>query len=124
MENISNDAFNVIIRELYFVNVLTCEHFWRGNLLPATKRGMDTSEELHGYIHDVSPIKISNANNRYFECKLQTHTSEYKRLVYFDSSKKQTFDNAASAKTSTELVNIREVPSMRIQEKNRTSRQL
>ena len=90
----------------------------------ATKRAADTSEELNGCIHKVSPIKISNANNKYFECKLQTNTSEYKRLVCFDSSKKQTFDNAASAKTPTKLVNIREVPSMRNQEKNRTSREL
>ncbi|VDI09047.1 Hypothetical predicted protein [Mytilus galloprovincialis] len=39
------------------------------------------SEEYQGFIHGLSPIKISRTNSKYFDFTLQINTSNYKRVL-------------------------------------------
>ncbi|XP_069109877.1 uncharacterized protein [Argopecten irradians] len=81
----------------------------------ATKRKLsdleDTQGSCTGYIHNLSPIKRSKANNPYFEGTIQTADRQYQRLVCFDVAKHGTLQGAATAKTPLKLSNIKQSPS-------------
>lgn len=59
----------------------------------------EREDEVAGYLHSVSPIKISKSNNSYFVGKLQTDTNVFKKMVCFDQSKHSSFHEATAAKT-------------------------
>ncbi|XP_033726298.1 uncharacterized protein LOC117315965 [Pecten maximus] len=80
----------------------------------ATKRKYndeDGQNSCTGYIHDVSPIKRSKANNPYFEGTIQTADRQYQRLVCFDTNKHGTLQAAATSKTPLKLSSIKQSPS-------------
>lgn len=75
------------------------------------KRKLEDDNELSGFVHDLTPLKVSRTNAKYFNCILQTDTSEYKRVVCFDSVKRSLFENAEQTKSPVKLKDVKEVPS-------------
>ncbi|XP_061179545.1 uncharacterized protein LOC133188181 [Saccostrea echinata] len=76
------------------------------------KRQADHAEDsIQGYIHEVSPIKISRANNPYFTGKIQVNTNTFQKIVCFDQSKHAELKSASAARTPIKLCDIRNVPS-------------
>lgn len=71
----------------------------------------EREDEVAGYLHAVSPIKISKSNNSYFVGKLQTDTNVFKKMVCFDQSKHSSFHEATAAKTPIKICNVRKVQS-------------
>lgn len=69
------------------------------------------NDELSGFVHDLTPIKVSKTNSKYFNCVLQTNTSEYTKLVCFDSVKRALFENAVQTKSPVKLKEVKQVPS-------------
>ncbi|XP_052069416.1 uncharacterized protein LOC127708549 [Mytilus californianus] len=69
------------------------------------------SDEYQGFIHGLSPIKISRTNSKYFDFTLQTNTSNYKRVVCFDANKRTMIDSAAKCKSPVKISNYTESPS-------------
>ena len=67
--------------------------------------------EVTGYLHEVSPIKISKANNSYFVGKLQTDTNVFQKMVCFDQTKHSSFHEATAAKTPVKICNVKNVQS-------------
>ncbi|CAL8389772.1 unnamed protein product, partial [Gadus morhua 'NCC'] len=51
----------------------------------APKRARVCEEEnvVRGYLHRVSPVKISAKKAKYFDCILQMSRDEYRRAVVF-----------------------------------------
>ncbi|VDI03381.1 Hypothetical predicted protein [Mytilus galloprovincialis] len=70
-----------------------------------------SSEEIVGYLHDISPIKTSKNNTRYFNATLQNR-DEFHRLVCFSLDKLSAFTNAEKMKSPLKLTNIAMVPSV------------
>ncbi|CAC5416139.1 unnamed protein product [Mytilus coruscus] len=70
-----------------------------------------SSEEIVGYLHDISPIKTSKNNTRYFNATLQNR-DEFHRLVCFSPDKLSAFTNAEKIKSPLKLTNIAMVPSV------------
>ncbi|XP_076158552.1 uncharacterized protein LOC143141706 [Alosa pseudoharengus] len=75
------------------------------------KRARSELETAVGYVHSVSPIKMSKRNVRYFEATLQTGREEYHRLVAFSADKRQAFAQSSLAKRSVKLANVRKTVS-------------
>ncbi|MES9903983.1 MAG: hypothetical protein ABW168_15075 [Sedimenticola sp.] len=69
--------------------------------------------EVDGYLHEVSPIKMSRSNNRYFNAKIQTDRERYSELVCFDIGRHPVMKTAAEKLTPVKLQEIREVPSQK-----------
>lgn len=75
------------------------------------KRKLEEDKLLAGYVHDLTPIKMSKSNAKYFNCTLQTDTSQYQRLVCFDAVKRSLFETAEQSKMPIELKEIKQLPS-------------
>lgn len=58
--------------------------------------------EIMGYIHNVSPIKLSRNNNKYFNAVFQDH-EKYSDLVCFVP---ENLDGNAEGKVSTFLLSV------------------
>ncbi|XP_067278206.1 uncharacterized protein [Pseudorasbora parva] len=71
---------------------------------------------ISGYLHSISPIKISRANNRYFNAILQVSRNEYHDTVVFAMDKHDTFSTAAKNKTPVKLKNAKKSISIRDKE--------
>ncbi|KAK0136493.1 hypothetical protein N1851_027391 [Merluccius polli] len=67
------------------------------------KKARTEDESMVGFIHGLSPVKISKKNSRYFDATLQTGRQEYHRLVVFGPEKHKVFEQAAIAKTPVKL---------------------
>ena len=67
------------------------------------------SEE--GYITDVTPVKISRNNNKYFNGKLQTEHKNY-NFVCFASEKVADYQTALRMNSPVKLSNIKFTPSV------------
>lgn len=98
----SSDKFPAIIDDSGIDNKMA------SNKRPASATD---SEEYQGFIHGLSPIKISRTNSKYFDFTLQINTSNYKRVVCFDASKRPIIDSAAKGKSPLKLSNYTESPS-------------
>ncbi|KAL7841557.1 hypothetical protein SRHO_G00252480 [Serrasalmus rhombeus] len=62
--------------------------------------------ELQGFVHSVSPVKIS-ARNKYFNVMFQVSRDQYHRGVVFTADKHRQFERAAYTCTPVGLSNIR-----------------
>ena len=60
-----------------------------------------------GYLHSVSPMKMSKNSRRYFEATLQTGREAYNRVVCFSPEKRDQFVHAAENWQAVKLVATR-----------------
>ncbi|CAG2186462.1 unnamed protein product [Mytilus edulis] len=67
-------------------------------------------DEISGYLVEVSPIKTSQQNNKYFD---GTINSNRKTFQHFDVSKHSQFRSAGTQKSPVKLQRISQVPSKR-----------
>ena len=61
------------------------------------------SETVVGYLHSVSPMKMSKNSRRYFEATLQTGREAYNRVVCFSPEKRDQFVHAAENRQAVKL---------------------
>jgi hypothetical protein len=73
------------------------------------KRQKVEEDEVSGYIHEVSPVKTSARNTKYFDAKLQIESDVYQKMVCFDPSKHSHFVEAHHGKSPLKIIGIREV---------------
>jgi len=71
----------------------------------------DAATSITGFLEDVSPIKISKNNTRYFNAVLQ-HRDEFHKVVCFNGDQQPMFVNAVKMKSPVKLTNIQKVPSI------------
>ncbi|CAL8236106.1 unnamed protein product [Arctogadus glacialis] len=64
-------------------------------------------ETVVGYLHSVSPMKMSKNSRRYFEPTLQTGREVYNRVVCFSPEKRNQFVHAADNRQAVKLVATR-----------------
>lgn len=70
-------------------------------------RSTDNGESAAGYIHNVSPVKTSDAKKtKYFNALLQTDRDEYHDMVVFHTELHRQFTQAAENLTSVKVTNI------------------
>jgi ssDNA-binding replication factor A large subunit len=71
------------------------------------KSGKTTSatQDVEGYIHNVSPIKTPPSGNRYFNFKIQEH-SDTTRVVCFNPDKRETLKQKQEAKSTVRILNV------------------
>ncbi|KAK3107898.1 hypothetical protein FSP39_024678 [Pinctada imbricata] len=62
-----------------------------------------------GYVSSLSPIKISNNNNKYFDGVLQTDSDVYQRMACFDVSLYAEMSRANQQRSPIKVVNCKEV---------------
>lgn len=60
-----------------------------------------------GYLHDVSAVKQSRQNVRYFEATLQTGREKYHRLVVFAVDKRTALAQASQSNCVVKLSNVK-----------------
>ena len=71
----------------------------------------DACAPLFGFIHNVSPIKISRKNVRYFEAKLQISPEHYHRVVSFSIEKHNTLLQASKTRQPVKITGYRKTVS-------------
>lgn len=77
----------------------------------AAKRSADEDKSiLLGYLHNISEVKTSRNNNRYFDGKIQTK-NELQRLVVFSPEKHEKFRSAATMGKPVKLTNAALTPN-------------
>jgi len=74
---------------------------------PIKKARTEAEESVVGFIHGLSPVKISKRNTRYFDGTFQTGREEYHRVVVFGAEKHTVFEQAAVAKTPVKLSKVK-----------------
>ncbi len=101
-----------------FVILKLIRHYFTTTSFSETKAKMDqkpqTQQEddsISGYLHNVSPIKTSRKNNRYFNATLQVSRDEYHNTVVFATEKHDTLNTAATNKTPIKMKNARKTIS-------------
>lgn len=65
-----------------------------------------TEDNVTGYIHDVSPVKTSARNTKYFNASFQTNHNEFHHSVVFSPEKHTSFVQAATNNTPVKICNI------------------
>lgn len=68
-------------------------------------------ETVSGFIHSVSPIRITTNNTQMFNAVLQTDREEYHDVVVFSASKRPAFLQAAQNGTPMSLSQVRKTLS-------------
>lgn len=71
----------------------------------------DEENTVCGFIHNVSPVKISAKNNRYFTCVVQTDRDKFHRGVVFSPDKHEALEQAAAHKTGVKLLGVKKALS-------------
>ena len=66
---------------------------------------------VQGFLHHISPVKMSRSNCHYFEATIQLDKESYSRVVCFDKTKHDSMTGASSAKTPVKWTNIKVIPS-------------
>lgn len=66
---------------------------------------------ISGYIQNVSPIRTSRTNSRYFNAVVQTERNEFNRVACFDIGKHSVLVDASSTQTPLKLSDVQLVPS-------------
>ena len=100
-------------------NAKQCEacKMWSPGASPSKKFKAGSSPQhaenniVRGYIHSVSPVKVSARNTKYFNFVVQTDRDEYHHGVSFAPEKQAVFLAASQRSQGTELSNVRRVPS-------------
>ncbi|CAC5391309.1 unnamed protein product [Mytilus coruscus] len=79
------------------------------------KRKAETlnDDEISGYLVEVSPIKTSQQNNKYFDGTINSNRKTFQHFVCFDVSKHCQFRSAGTQKSPVKLQRISQVPSKR-----------
>ncbi|OWF35573.1 hypothetical protein KP79_PYT19283 [Mizuhopecten yessoensis] len=78
-------------------------------MTPVKKRAVDRdeSEEVIGYIHQVSPMKKAAKNNApYFNCLFQTDKATFDHMVSFSPDKRALFLQAQETKSPLRLKDV------------------
>ncbi len=81
------------------------------SMLSTMSEQKSNSSSINGFLHDVTKIKTSRNNTRYFNAVLQ-HKETFHRLVCFSPDKQTTFASAADMASPVKLTNIQRVPSL------------
>ena len=68
-------------------------------------------DSISGYVHSVSPIKLSKINSKYFTASLQTDRDTYHHTVIFQCNQQTSWNNAARNCSAIKLMNAKKVPS-------------
>lgn len=71
------------------------------------KMGKFEPENLQGYLHCVSSIKLSQRNVKYFNAILQTQREEYHKVVCFSLEKHRCFAQASKNSTAVQLTKVK-----------------
>ncbi|CAL8247048.1 unnamed protein product [Lota lota] len=71
---------------------------------PAKTQKLDN--EISGYIHDVSPIKCSAKNTKYFTCLIQNDRDEYHKGVVFNPNKHRELEQVSGFDLEDIVVDI------------------
>ncbi|XP_061163774.1 uncharacterized protein LOC133187078 [Saccostrea echinata] len=66
---------------------------------------------VSGYVQNVSPIRTSRTNSRYFNAIFQTERNEFNRAACFDVAKHSVLMDASQAHTPLKLLDVQLVPS-------------
>ena len=66
---------------------------------------------IDGYIHNVTDIKISSNNSKFFNFSLQTSRDSFHRGVVFAPEKNYDFKQAAANKTCLKLNHVSKILS-------------
>ncbi|KAM7420109.1 hypothetical protein PAMA_014695 [Pampus argenteus] len=70
---------------------------------PAKKMKTEEDKSISGYLHNISPMKVSKKNTRYFHATIQSGREEYHRVVVFSPEKRDHYEQAASVKKPVTL---------------------
>jgi hypothetical protein len=75
---------------------------------------LKTEEEktcVSGFIHNISPIRTSRTNAKYFNAIVQTQRNEHNRVACFDIGKHSLLLEASQAQTPLKFSDVQLVPS-------------
>ena len=75
------------------------------------KRSVEENKGISGYLQEISEIKTSKNNNRYFEGKIQTESKQLQRLVVFTPDKHENYRSAATLGRPVKLINAIMTPN-------------
>ncbi|XP_076870349.1 uncharacterized protein LOC143521407 [Brachyhypopomus gauderio] len=78
-----------------------------------SKRVPEDTETLSGYIHSVSPVRLSANNSELFNAVLQTGREDFHDTVVFSARKRNDFLQAAENGTAICLKNVKKALSFR-----------
>ncbi|VDI00789.1 Hypothetical predicted protein [Mytilus galloprovincialis] len=73
-------------------------------------------DEISGYLVEVSPIKTSQQNNKYFDGTINSNRKTFQHFVCFDVSKHSQFRSAGTQKSPVKLQRISQVPKFSCKE--------
>ena len=73
----------------------------------------EEQKEVHGYLHNVSPMKVSKNQNRYFNAILQTGPHDYQDLVCYNPEKRTQMKSLEENCSPVKLSNITLSPGKR-----------
>ena len=71
------------------------------------------ADEVEGYLHSISPVKISKNQNRYFNAMLQTDDNSYKDLVCFAADRRNELRSLQETKSPVKICNVTLTPGKR-----------
>ncbi|TKS65832.1 hypothetical protein D9C73_028361 [Collichthys lucidus] len=74
---------------------------------PSKKLKIEEDNSVSGYLHTISPVKVSKKNTRYFNATIQNGREEYHRVVVFTPEKRDQFEQAASANRPVTLRKVK-----------------
>jgi len=93
---------------IYCVLICSVERTIAENMAsPAKRTKMEEEESVSGYLHSLSPVKVSKKNARYFDATLQSGREEYHRVIVFTPEKRRQFEQAVIAKKPVKLTKVK-----------------
>jgi hypothetical protein len=80
--------------------------------MSATKKiKLEEKASICGFIQNVSPVKISRTNSRYFNATVQVQRDTFSKVDCFDVERHSTLVEASNARTPLKLEDVQIVPS-------------
>lgn len=77
----------------------------------AKKIKLEEKASICGFIQNVSPVKTSQTNSRYFNACVQVQRDTFSKVACFDVGKHSTLMEASNARTPLKLTDVQIVPS-------------
>lgn len=77
----------------------------------ATKIKLEEKASICGFIQNVSPVKTSQTNSRYFNACVQVQRDTFSKVACFDVGKHSTLMEASNRRTPLKLTDVQIVPS-------------
>lgn len=77
----------------------------------AKKIKLEEKASICGFTQNVSPVKTSRTNSRYFNACVQVQRDTFSKVACFDVGKHSTLMEASNARTPLKLTDVQIVPS-------------